>query len=321
MSRITVIAASACLLLFAAPHPLPACELCAIYSASQARGQSTQGPSIALAEQFTHSGTIQLDGREVPNPACQFLDSSTTQLVPGYSFTDRFGVEVAVPLIYRHFRRSEPSGIQTGDVSGLGDLSLFGTYEVYRINKMKSSVSVDLFAGVKFPTGSTSRLKEETQESDSEEPPVPSAIHGHDLTLGTGSYDGFFGGSVFARWRKVFGSARIQYAARTTGDYDYRFGNDTLWSSGPGYFVLASDQFTLSAAFNVSGEVKALDAFRGQSVPDTGVNAVYVGPELVLTAGEHINASLALDLPVLLDTTSLQIVPNYRLRAGFSWRF
>lgn len=304
--------------LIAAIPTASACELCAVYSASQLQGQSTTGPTVALAEQFTHAGSIRVDGREIPNPAGQYLDSSTTQLVPGYHFTDRLGVEAAVPFIYRHFRRFEPPAVHTGDESGLGDLSLFGTYEVYRQNTMKSSLTVDVFAGVKFPTGSTSRLREETHESAEH---TPSAVHGHDLTLGTGSYDALLGARLFARWHKLFGNARIQYVARTTGDYDYRFGDDTIWSAGPGYFLFASDAFTLSLAFNASGETKALDQLRGATVVDTGFFGVYVGPELAVTAGERFSAAVGVDIPVLFDNTALQIVPDYRVRAGLSWRF
>ena len=44
---------------------------------------------------------------------------------------------------------------------------------------------------LKFPTGDSSRLEEEFHEV--EIPGAPeNAIHGHDLTLGTGSYDGIF---------------------------------------------------------------------------------------------------------------------------------
>src|SRR6478752_6152374 len=41
---------------------------------------------VALADQFTHFGTLQLDGEEVDNPTGQFLSSSITQVVGGYSF-------------------------------------------------------------------------------------------------------------------------------------------------------------------------------------------------------------------------------------------
>jgi len=46
-----------------------ACDLCAIYSASQAQGETGKGPFAGIAEQFTHFGTVQVDGTEIPNVA------------------------------------------------------------------------------------------------------------------------------------------------------------------------------------------------------------------------------------------------------------
>jgi hypothetical protein len=53
-----------------------ACDLCAIYSATEAQGQTGKGLFAGLAEQFTHFGTVQKEGKEVPNEAGQYLDSS-----------------------------------------------------------------------------------------------------------------------------------------------------------------------------------------------------------------------------------------------------
>ena len=59
------------------------CDLCAVYSANQAHGERGEGFFAGFAEQFTHFGTLQLDGTEVSNTADQRLDSSITQLFAG----------------------------------------------------------------------------------------------------------------------------------------------------------------------------------------------------------------------------------------------
>jgi hypothetical protein len=60
-----------------------------------------------------------------------------------------------------------------------------------------------LLTGIKFPTGDSSRLEEEFEEV--EIPGAPeSGIHGHDLTLGTGSYDGIFGEETSLRYKNFF---------------------------------------------------------------------------------------------------------------------
>src|SRR4051794_36869253 len=68
-----------------------ACDMCGCY-APDAGTLSTDANAgaqagwlsqayFAVAEQFTHFGTLQFEGKEVPNPTGQHLDSSITQLV------------------------------------------------------------------------------------------------------------------------------------------------------------------------------------------------------------------------------------------------
>jgi len=295
-----------------------ACDLCGIYSATET--EFGKGPFAGVAEQFTHFGTLQLDGSEVSDPANQYLDSSILQIFGGYNFTKRFGVQFNLPLIYRSFRRPEGFEIDEGHESGLGDVSLTGKLVLYRHQEEGIAAAATLMGGIKFPTGNSDRLAEELNEVEVPGAP-PSGVHGHDLTLGSGSYDGVIGGTVYVQLKRAFLSATAQYAIRTEGDFDYRFANDLVWSGGPGALLILNDDYTLSLQANVSGEHKALDEFQGESVEDTGVTSVYIGPELLLTWGEELNVELGADIPVSIDNTSLQIVPDYRIRVAATWRF
>jgi len=42
---------------------------------------------------------------------------------------------------------------------------------------------------------------------------------------------------------------------------------------------------------------------------------------LVTFFGDRLNGEIGADLPVRIDNTAFQVVPSYRIRAGFSWRF
>src|SRR5262245_43317229 len=55
--------------------PSAACDLCAVYNVNAAEGTRNRGFSISAAEQFTHFGTLQEDGRRVPDPVNQYLNS------------------------------------------------------------------------------------------------------------------------------------------------------------------------------------------------------------------------------------------------------
>src|SRR5512136_132659 len=118
-----------------------ACDLCAIYAAGHARGEIGRGLFAGAAEQFTHFGTLQEDGHEVPNPTGQFLDSSITQVLLGYNFTERFGLQFNAPIIYRSFLRPEVVGLERGTESGLGDVSLTASYLVFEHLTMDSTLT------------------------------------------------------------------------------------------------------------------------------------------------------------------------------------
>jgi hypothetical protein len=297
------------------------------------------GAYFAVAEQFTHFGTVQIDGREVANPSGQFEDSSITQLVAGYSFTPRFALQVNVPLIYRSFERPQGFAIDRGTESGLGDVSLLAKFVLFhkeaggsravnfddpknpRIDAREPNFTISalLIGGVKFPTGDSSRLKEEFNEVEVPGAPV-SGIHGHDLTLGTGSYDGIIGGQASMRYRSFFFEADTQFALRGDGLHEYHFANDLSWSAGPGYYLMRSRSAIVGIQCACTGEHKDVDRFRGKAAEDTGITSVLLGPRVVASIGK-ISGELAVELPVLIDNTALQVVPDYRLRASFGIRF
>jgi hypothetical protein len=324
-----------------------ACDLCGCYTPQlEAMPQMEAAPlfpwaagwSAAVGEQFTRFATVQVDGHEVDNPTGQYENSSITQLVAGYSITSRFGLQLGFPLIYREFKRPEGFAIDRGTVSGLGDISLLlktvafhyastggKTFEFEGKNPVAIehepdfTASAVLLTGIKFPTGESSRLKEEFHEL--EIPGAPeSGIHGHDLTLGTGSYDGIFGEQTSLRYRNVFFETNVQFALRGDGAHQYHFANDLTWNAGPGYYFVRRRDSIFGVQLVVSGEYKDVDRFRGAKAEDTGITSVFLGPRLVASRGRF-SAEVAVDLPVSIDNTALQVVPDYRLRGGISFHF
>jgi hypothetical protein len=324
-----------------------ACDLCGCYTPQLdalpemehmplfPRGKGWYG---AVAEQFTHFGTLQFDGGEIGNPTGQYENSSITQLVAGYSINSRFALQLDIPLIYRDFKRPEGFAIDRGTVSGLGDISLLLRTVAFhyalpgrrKFNlEGKNPVAVELepdftasaifITGIKFPTGDTSRLKEEFHELAIPGAPE-SGIHGHDLTLGTGSYDGIFGEQTSLRYRNVFFETTVQFTLRGDGAHQYHFANDLTWNAGPGYYFVRRHDTIAGLQFVVSGEYKDVDRFRGAKAEDTGVTSAFVGPRLVASRGRW-SAEVAAEFPISIDNTALQVVPDYRLRGGISVHF
>ena len=318
-----------------------ACDLCGCFTPQVVEPQvQTTHPGfyVGVSEQFTHFGTLQFEGEEVPNSTGQYLDSSITQLFAGYEINERSALQLNLPMIYRDFKRPEGFSIDRGSVSGIGDLSLLLRTVAYQFSagggrtfdtSGKSPVAIDLepdftfsavlLTGIKFPTGDTSRLEEEFHEVEIPGAP-PSAVHGHDLTLGTGSYDGIFGEQNSLRYKNFFLETNVQFTLRGDGDFQYHLANDLVWSGGPGYYFLRNQQTIAGLEFEVSGEHKDLDRFRGKPADDTGITSVFLGPRIVVSHG-HWSAEIAAEFPAAMDNTSLQVVPDYRLRGGLSFHF
>ena len=324
-----------------------ACDLCGCYTPQlEAMPGMEAAPSSswlagwygAIGEQFTHFATVQIDGREVANPTGQYENSSITQLVAGYQIDSRFALQISVPLIYREFKRPESFAIDRGTVSGLSDVSLLLRTVLFHYASPgrrtfrfedKTPVAIDLepdftasailLTGIKFPTGDSSRLEEEFHEIEIPGAPV-SGIHGHDLTLGTGSYDGIFGEQFSLRYKNIFLESNVQFTLRGDGAHQYHFANDFVWNAGPGYYFIRRRDMIVGLQFVASGEYKDVDRFRGKRAEDTGVTSVFLGPRVVVSRGRW-SAEVAAEIPVSIDNTALQVVPDYRLRGGISFHF
>jgi hypothetical protein len=325
-----------------------ACDLCGCYTpqletmpdmeTSTPLFPWAKGWSGAVAEQFTRFATAQIDGREIRDPAGQYENSSITQLVAGYSLSDRFALQLNIPLIYREFKRPEGFAIDRGTESGLGDISVLLKSVLFRSKSGggrsfepdgKNMVAIEhdpdftfsavLLTGLKFPTGDSSRIEEEFHEVVVPGAP-PSGIHGHDLTLGTGSYDGIFGGQTSIRYRNFFAEANLQFTLRGDGAHQYHFANELSWSGGPGYYFLRNHSTIVGLEFAVSGEHKDTDRFRGRVADDTGITSVFIGPRLIASRGRW-SAEMDLEMPVLMENTAFQVVPDYRIRGGISVHF
>ena len=64
-----------------------------------------------------------------------------------------------------------------------------------------------------------------------------------------------------------------------------------------------------------------MDVFEGNKAEDTGINSLFLGPEVIFTVGTSFFGLLAFDLPLLLDNTSFQAVPDYRIRFALTYLF
>jgi len=311
-------------MILCAAAPVFACDICAVYRATEARA-SKEGWYAGAFEQFTRFGTLRENGQKVDNPTGQYMNSSITQFLVGYQFSEKFGLQLNVPYIRRTFKRptgvaGAPAPTESGTVSGLGDFALTGNFQGYHYRTEKSTLVWNVLAGVKLPTGSADRIKEEFMETADPAAP-PSGVHGHDLALGTGSFDGIFGTSVYGRHGRFFGMSDLHVMIRNKGAHEYRYADEWMLAVKPGVYLWLSDEGTFGLQLAAIGETKGKDTFQGEVAQDTAISQITLGPEATLTWHENLSADLGVDFPVVQNNTSLQAVGDYRVRAAVSWRF
>ena len=333
--------------------PAYACDLCSIYNSVESQKPVDGSLRLGVVEQFTEYGKLQENGHKVDNEMHQRLNSSITQVVGAYDFSNAFGLQISLPYINRGFSRVEGGAVQKGTEAGIGDMTILGRYVPYQYRDGDALINVQLLGGVKLPTGDSDRLKEELSEAhhhgdeasmqgddhdstemesikgnprheghDHEEESVASAVHGHDLALGSGSFDYPVGVSVLAEKGRVFAKGGVIYTIRTAGDHQYQYADDLMWDFGPGYYLHLDHESDVAVRAVLSGENKSKDSGKDKEIQgDTGITSMFIGPEINFVANSSLSGDIGLDLPIDINNSEFQAVASYRLRAGLTYRF
>lgn len=167
----------------------------------------------------------------------------------------------------------------------------------------------------------SSNQKHSDSTGSTEHSSMLSAVHGHDLALGTGSVDFPLGISVQGQYSRWITDLELQYVFRTAGRYDFTYANDLNWSLSAGRYLLMQEQQALALKINLLGEYKPEDSLNGNSLIDTYSRTVFWGPELMLNLSDRFSAHFAFDLPIDSETKAVQVAQTNRIRTAVSWRF
>ena len=304
---------------------LAACDFCTCELPDMGLGNHT-GWHVSVSEQFTHFGTLQQDSRSIANPAGEYLDSSITQFIIGYDFAHALGVQLNVPLVYRSFQRWHNGALDKGSVSGVGDVSFLAHWAPIHIQRSDLLVTARFFAGLSLPTGDSSRVLEEAAEGgggegEGEGETLASGIHGHDLTLGSGSVSGLFGVDARVQWKRLFLTAGLEGVVHTKGAHGYTFADEMNFHGALGAFLVDGESFNLALSAECTGSSKGEDVFQGTRAMDTASTLVYLGPQIAANWARRYHAEVGVQFPVLRENSGVQSVPDYRVSATFGVRF
>ena len=296
-----------------------ACDSCALFIAD---GADRPGWTASVAHQFTRLGTVWSGYQKLGNPVDQYIDSQATQFTAGYSRGGPWSLQFTLPYLARSYLRPDHALIETGREAGWGDATLAARYRLYRQVTETRSVEFAVLGGVKFATGDATHLGDEIGEPAHHHSNFPdSGVHGHDLALGSGSTDYLLGADGEWRQQRFFLRGSLQYKLRRPGAFDYRLADETSWEAGPGTYVILTHEHSLAVQGLLAAEHKGLDTLAGEAQADTGYSGRYVGVRLTGSWRDSLTVTASVEVPVRQRTTETMVVPDYRWRTAFTWRF
>jgi hypothetical protein len=310
-----------------------ACDPCSLYNVSRLLGTEKNSFTISLSEQYTRFKSVSQELR--PRDGEIGRDFSVTQFAVAYDFLDELGVQFTLPLVYRNFDLYERFTPARGSETGIGDMIISTNYTALNYQSGDWLNLLVFTFGIKLPTGDTGSLKKipdspglpdssgqnDTMMLTHKHHTVSGALGGRALSLGSGSVDYLFGASSLNRFRRYLLLGNFQYSHRTSGSFDYQFGNDLVWSFGPGYFVLVREATTIALRGVLSGEYKEKDTFENIRVDRSGINNTYVGPEVIISIDNNLIIDTGIDFLIADRGSSSLIIPSFRVRSGISYRF
>jgi hypothetical protein len=306
-----------------------ACDLCAIYSARGALNNSPGTLRLNVTERYTRYEGTANNFRPLSEAYAneQSLNSSITQIAASYQFAKDANVELNVPFIYRDYKRIDRGRKREGEEYGFGDTSLLLRYAALKQQFLDTRLGLEVYAGIKLPTGDDDRLSEEQDEVDDlnlnnflHGVPNGSLVDGADLALGSGSFDFPIGASFHLEDGRFFIATDLQLHLRTKGGYDFQYGNSLFFTLKPGAYLLLEHNYALSLSASLSGDFKDKDQLGGRTLADSDENLLFLGPELRLNAFEKVSAFFAIEFAIADDNEELGVQPKRRLFVGFSYK-
>lgn len=163
-------------------------------------------------------------------------------------------MQISALLPYHFHNRESANGKQ--NISGIGDATFLGMYEVFKTKSDSAtfSHSLQFGAGVKIPLG-----KFDEAYNGSVNP---------SYQVGTGSWD-YVLATEYVIKRKQFGlNAMLNYTIKTENDKNYRFGNQTNYA-GTFFYLLETSKFIFVPQLGIAGEIYANNYQYNQKVRGT----------------------------------------------------
>lgn len=290
-----------------------ACILATSWAAAARAAPESFNTALPVAEgEFVFREQFILD-QSGDDPSGADRDRTAWALVSvlGYGATSDLALFGVVPYVDRSLDITQGGTRRTRSASGLGDISLFGRYTVFRRDWPGRTLRVASFAGLELPTG-------DDDETDSFGR-LPASVQ-----PGSGSWDPF-GGVVLSYQTLDFEvDAQASYRANTKAN-DFEFG-DVARLDGALQYRLWPRELGSGVPGFLYGVLEAnlihrdKDQFSGTNDPDSGGLSLFILPGLQYVTKRWI-VETGVQIPVVQDLNGTALEKDTIFRAGFRLNF
>ena len=290
-----------------------ACILATSWAAAARAAPESFNTALPVAEgEFVFREQFILD-QSGADPSDADRDRTAWVLVSvlGYGANSDLALFGVVPYVDRSLDITQGSARRTRSASGLGDISVFGRYTVFRRDWPGRTLRVAPFTGLELPTG-------DDDETDSFGR-LPASVQ-----PGSGSWDPF-GGVVLSYQTLDFEvDAQASYRANTKAN-DFEFG-DVARLDGALQYRLWPRELGSGVPGFLYGVLEAnlihrdKDQVSGTNDPDSGGLSLFILPGLQYVTKRWI-VETGVQIPVVQDLNGTALEKDTIFRAGFRLNF
>jgi hypothetical protein len=257
---------------------------------------------------------------DTPNAADEKVATTLVNLYYSQQLIEGTTLDIYLPFESRAYTERPNYTYDSGRDSGLGDISLVATQQLFHGVAERRLVDWRARAGVKLPTGDASQLDEYPAA------PVPprgdgrvyptSGIYPYDRAIGSGSVDWIVGSSYVVRYDDFFGVVDGQYIGRTAGENDFTRGNTVAVHVTPGYIFSYSKGNEFSVMLDAAYRYDAQSEYDGATVDNSGQTAFLMGPQLMGNFQDRVMATVGVSLPLYQSVEGTQLASDYQILAS-----
>jgi hypothetical protein len=212
-------------------------------------------------------------------------------------------VQISALIPYHFHNRETNSGTQ--NISGLGDITVLGMYQLYQTHKDSTLFihSLQAGAGLKIPVG-----KFDATNNGSVNP---------SYQVGTGSWDYLLATEYVIRRQKLGLNTLLNYVIKTENDKYYQFGNQFNYA-GTFFYLLKRDAYSIVPQLGFAGEVYESNYQLGQKVRNTSGD-IFLGKIGFEVGKDKLSLGANVMLPIAQNLTGGNVEANYRWSLNFNY--